>query len=130
MAEEINNDVFSLFYLALLRKVLKENPEDSETVCLEIGKEIGQRIVEDFCAKHSIHGPVKRESIERHIRSFFRTYLGKEIEIKGKTLRVKELFEEHAGLWLFSSMINEVFQCLSQEVDFKAGNGGIIVSYR
>lgn len=129
MAGEINNDVFSLFYLALLRRIVRENLGSPEDVCLEIGKEIGQRVVEDFCAKNSIHGPIKRDGVEACIRLFFRTYLGKEIEIKGRALRIKEIFENYTGLWLFSSMLNEVFQCLNHEVFFRAENGGITISY-
>lgn len=129
MAEEINNDMFSLFYLALLRKIIRESPENYESVCQEVGKEIGQRIAEDFCAKHCIYGSIRRESIEKHIRLFFKTYFGKDIEIKGGVLRIRELFEEYPGMWLFSSMLNEVFRHLSSEVTFKVENNRVNILY-
>jgi hypothetical protein len=129
MAEEVNNSVFSLFYLALLRKIVKENPENYEAVCLEVGKEIGQRIAEDFCAKHCVHGRIKRESTEKYIRLFFKTYFGREVEIKGKSLRTREVFEEYPGMWLFSAMLNETFQYLNSEVVFGVENNGMGMFY-
>jgi len=116
MAEQINNEFFSLLHLACLRKIIKENPEDYELVCSSIGKEIGARIIDDFCSKHYIMNKIKRKDIEHYIRLFFSTYFDKTIEFKKNAFKTKEMYEEHCGLYIIEAILNEVFECLSGQV--------------
>ena len=126
MGEDIDNKFFALFHLSLAKEIYKSFPNCYNEKLSEIGKEIGLRLVDNFCAENDISEAIKNDEIENYIKLFFQMYFKKKIDIQNGMIHLNEVFEEYLGIEIFIAILNEVFKPLNTKINFYKSQDGVI----
>lgn len=121
MVKKINNDFQWLLHIAFLRKIINEHSDNYLEYLNETGKEIGIRLVDDFCARFKVYEKIKDSEIEKYLTIFLDFYFDKEILVDKNTIIFKnDILAHHKnpGVYLFKEILTQVFSNLNDNVQF------------
>jgi hypothetical protein len=117
-------------HLALLRNIISESSSDVGVRIENIGKEVGRRLLDDFCARFLIFEKIKSEEIEKYLNLFLNNYLGK-VSIERSFVVFEEPISDNqreVGVLLLKSILEAIFVNLNDKVSFSITNGKIQVN--
>lgn len=125
MAKDVNNLLLSFLHLALVKKIFNDEKSPEEHFEI-VGKEIGQRVSDDFYAKNHLYTSVPENRVNEYIILFFKEYFGAKIIIHSNTIILNEMFSQYSGIEIFVAVLNEVFPKLNSRYHFSKGDAGKI----
>lgn len=130
MPNKTNHKFFWLMHLALLRNIISESSSDVDVKIENIGKEVGRRLLDDFCARFLIFEKIKSEEIEKYLNLFLNNYLGK-VSIEKSFVVFEEPISENqreVGLLLLKFILEAIFVNLNDKISFGITNGKIQIN--
>lgn len=130
MPNKTNHKFFWLMHLALLRNIISESSSDVGVRIENIGKEVGRRLLDDFCARFLIFEKIKSEEIEKYLNLFLNNYLGK-VSIERSFVVFEEPISDNqreVGVLLLKSILEAIFVNLNDKVSFGITNGQIQIN--
>lgn len=134
MTRKISSSFQWLLHISFLGKILKDHPEDYLSSIKEVGKEIGRRLVDDFCCRHLIFVKIPDSEIRRYIGIFLESYFEKDIQIDGEYIVFANVIlrnQRAPGLELFKQILETVFHSLNDNIQFDVrSNGCICISFK
>lgn len=126
MKNEINADLFAVFFLAVLRRIVRDSPSTANERASALGSTVGQRISDDFFARFAIYEKIDDSRVEGCIALFFKHYFDTVVEIREGRIIVDEAYGKlggDCGAWFFSGVLGSVFDYLGGRVLFGVADG-------
>ncbi|ELA41107.1 uncharacterized protein VICG_01900 [Vittaforma corneae ATCC 50505] len=133
MSKKINSDFQWLLHLAVLRTVIRDHPQDYTRYLSDIGRDIGNRLADDFCARFSIYGKIQNKDVERYLKIFLEFYFGNDLVTGNCEVRTSSSILKHQGVpgaVMFKEIFQEVFDSLNGNVVFADSNDKILFTFK
>lgn len=129
MKGEISQDLFTVFFLSMLKKIIRDNPETANEKCFEFGESTGHRISDDFFARFALYQKIDKTQVSKYIVLFFKHYLGTNVAVANNEIRLNEVFNRFSGEcghWFFCGVLSAFFRHLSGDVSFEVAENRIL----
>lgn len=133
MSKKINSDFLWLFHLAMLRKVIKDDPENYADHLGDIGKDIGCRLAEDFCARFSIYEKVQNKDVAKYLKILLEFYFDNGLVASDGEIRAVDSVLKHQrspGAYVLKEIFQAVFDILNGDVIFTVSDDKILLGFK
>ena len=97
MLKKISSDFQWLLHLAVLSKIIKDHPDPKEyfKYLKEFAKELGERLIDDFCAKFIIYEQIKNKDLGNYIKMFLEFYFSGDLIYESLEIHFSNDFLNH-----------------------------------
>lgn len=133
MPRKISSEFQWMLHISFLGKILKDNPSDYIQSVKEIGTEVGRRLVDDFCSRHSLFTKLPNDEIVQYMKIFLELYFEKDVQInEDGIIFTNEILRRQGrpGTELFREILHTVFHLLNNEVVLEvAGDDKIHITF-
>ncbi|KAI5169665.1 hypothetical protein PAEPH01_0900 [Pancytospora epiphaga] len=133
MLREVHGDFFTAFFLATLKKLVKDHPYSVNERALSLGNRCGQRMADDFFREHHLYEKTEDDKVvDKYVVLFFKHYMNIEILLVDKTVTIKETFSDYGGicgLWLLCGVLTSIFKHINSSIVFEPNGQSITYKY-